>query len=246
MADDAEDDAPVKVPFRIHTARGVLEASVQTTRAPIPVVDVVGAARGLDDALIGLALQQAEAEGAPATCRRGCTACCHHPVPLSPAEAHALAAQIAGMPEARREAVEARFAAVREQVRAAGLLEALEGTLQGGELPVGAYLAARIPCPLLEDGACSIYADRPLACREHLVSSDPPACSEPGSPAVRAVPLLARLARALTRVSAEAWPAAPARIPLLVAPGWARAHAAEAGVRRGGVALLERLLSELR
>ena len=34
------DEAAVRVPFRIHTRRGVLEASVRTTEAPIPVVDV--------------------------------------------------------------------------------------------------------------------------------------------------------------------------------------------------------------
>jgi Fe-S-cluster containining protein len=242
-----DDETLVRVPFRIHTGEGVLEASVQTTAAPIPVVSVVDAARGLDDALIGMALRKAEADGAPATCRQGCTACCHHPVPLSAAEAHALVSLLDGMTPDRRAAVDQRFDEVRAQVEAAGLLGDLEATLDGAPFErVGAWIAARIPCPFLDGGSCTIYQDRPLACREHLVSTDPASCADPSLGPVRSVPLLARLARALTRVSAEAWPSAPSRIPLLLAPGWARERADEAGVRRGGVALLERLLGEMK
>jgi Fe-S-cluster containining protein len=36
-----------------------------------------------------------------------------------------------------------------------------------GPLPVGNFHG--VPCPLLKDGECSIYPDRPFACRRHVV-----------------------------------------------------------------------------
>lgn len=43
-----------------------------------------------------------------------------------------------------------------------------------------AYFGLDLPCPLLADGVCSIRDDRPLACREYLVTSDPAHCAPQG------------------------------------------------------------------
>lgn len=243
---EGADSERVRVPFTIQTTEGTLQASVTTTEAPIPVVSVVGAAGGLEDALIGLAVRHETAAGRPPTCRRGCTACCHHAVPLSVAEAHAITAVIDALPADDKARIEARFDAATAKAADAGLLGPLTATLDGAPFEHNrAWFAARIPCPFLGDaGDCTIYAARPLACREFLVSTDPAACSD-APETVRPVPLLARLARALTAVSRDTWPDAPDRIPLLLAPGWARARADQAKAQASGVSLLKRLLSDL-
>lgn len=33
------------------------------------------------------------------------------------------------------------------------------------------------PCPFLQDSACAIYDERPLVCREYLVTNPPAACT---------------------------------------------------------------------
>lgn len=71
-------------------------------------------------------------------CRRGCDACCRH-LSLFWVEAVALAQALETLPEAAAERL-------REGARRA---------VAGG------------PCPLLEDGACLLYAARPLICRTH-------------------------------------------------------------------------------
>ena len=59
-----------------------------------------------------------------------------------------------------------------------------------------AYAAARVDCPFLKDHRCSIYEERPLACRVQAVSSHPRECGRgpagevvlirpPGEPPVR-------------------------------------------------------------
>jgi len=71
-------------------------------------------------------------------CRRGCDACCRH-LSLFWVEGVALAQALEGLPEAAAERI-------RERARQA---------------------AADGPCPLLEEGACLLYAARPIICRTH-------------------------------------------------------------------------------
>ncbi len=71
-------------------------------------------------------------------CRKGCDACCRH-LALFQVEAAALALALRGLPAAQADHIRARAAAAD---------------------PEG-------PCPLLEDGACLLYAARPLICRTH-------------------------------------------------------------------------------
>jgi Fe-S-cluster containining protein len=95
---------------------------------------------------------------APIACGRGCAHCCYIPwVDASPAEVLFVAKAIS--PAERRQVAEA-VAAKSERVRGKSLQER-----------AGIITA----CPLLKDGACSVYAARPLACRT-LVSTDSGTC----------------------------------------------------------------------
>jgi len=78
-------------------------------------------------------------------CRPGCTACCSHIFPITDLEAAEIAKGLERLEPRMREAVEAR---AREYVEAC--------LLKG----------ARMPCPALDDGACSIYQSRPLMCHK--------------------------------------------------------------------------------
>lgn len=88
-------------------------------------------------------------------CRKGCSFCCYTQVEVSIVEAIAVADSVA---------TEAALAA---SVRAA------VGKVQG--LSALDRMRAHIPCPLLRDGACSVYAVRPRSCRA-LTSYDATAC----------------------------------------------------------------------
>lgn len=119
-------------------------------------------------------------EGRKISCAKGCGACCRQAVPVSPTEARHLAALVEAMPAARAAAVRTRFEEARKKLAATGLEPPQhpdDEKLAYREYGL-AYFQAGVPCPFLERESCSIYADRPLVCREYLVTSPPAACAE--------------------------------------------------------------------
>jgi Fe-S-cluster containining protein len=84
-------------------------------------------------------------------CRAGCAWCCHFHVAATPAEVLLIV-------DGLRRTLEAdELAALRGRVAAA------DDRVRG--LDSRERRRARIACPLLVNGMCSVYADRPLACR---------------------------------------------------------------------------------
>jgi Fe-S-cluster containining protein len=233
----------VTVPLDVPLAAGRLRGAVQVPSGPATPRDLLPVLQGLADAIVGSAVQAAETRGQTISCKKGCGACCRQLVPLSPTEARRLRDLVNGLPEPRRSAVLARFADARERLEAAGLLEQL---YHPERLPAEhrqafgmEYFRQGIPCPFLEDESCSIHPDRPLICREYLVTSPAEDCARPSAAAVRCVPLPGRASRAATRLGAGAAPAAGRWVPLVLALGWADAHPTEPPARPGPEVLRE-------
>jgi Fe-S-cluster containining protein len=140
------------------------------------------------NAMVDAAEARETSAGREISCRKGCGACCRQLVPISRTETRAMRALIAAQPAERRDALRQRFDAAAVRVRDAGLSEALldPAKRQGRtdrELSL-AYFALRIPCPFLEQESCSIHPDRPLVCREYLVTSPAAACANAGQEGV--------------------------------------------------------------
>lgn len=94
-------------------------------------------------------------------CRPGCDDCCHALFDLSPAESLSLALGFLELPrQARREVL-------RRGEKAAQLFDQAmaQAFAQTGEERLRVLSAARVPCPLLDQGRCLLYARRPLTCR---------------------------------------------------------------------------------
>lgn len=163
---------------------------------PIAVEDVLPILHGLSSLFATRATARAEAEGREISCRAGCGACCRQLVPIAPAEARALARLVEAMPEPRRERVRRRFDAALDVLEPLGLMERLDLNRDDRQVIAREYFAAGVACPFLEDEACSIHADRPLSCREYLVTSPPDLCAAL-SPGIEKVTLEARPSLAL-------------------------------------------------
>jgi Fe-S-cluster containining protein len=94
-------------------------------------------------------------------CRPGCSDCCHQLFQITEIEAAHISNGIRQLAADLRSRLQARakpyLDARRAMVTARGEQEAW------GSLPPP---GTRLPCPALEDGACTIYEYRPLICRK--------------------------------------------------------------------------------
>lgn len=228
--------------WEIHTTLSVPTAPIGL-RIMLPLV------QSFADAVAGATAKAVEGEGRRISCRKGCGACCRQLVPISEVEARHLAALVEAMPEPRRSQVRARFAEARRRLAEAGLLESLLRRRDWGEgesHSVGeAYFRQGIPCPFLEEESCSIHPDRPIVCREYLVTSPAEHCAKPRADTVHRVRLPMKLWPALALfddVGPEErfihW------VPLILALEWAAEHPEEPAPRPGPE-LLRRFLNHL-
>lgn len=140
-------------------------------------------------------VRAADASGA-AACRDGCAHCCHIPVMITAAEARSLTqpAKVLGRSfiEAPARSVALSMEDVRSGVASAAIDELREGA-------AAAYTGS--PCPFLKDSRCSVYNDRPLACRYQVsLDDDDLLCRlvEPVEGASVRVPYLDNLQRMMT------------------------------------------------
>jgi Fe-S-cluster containining protein len=204
---------------------------ITVPNGPVAATAVLPALQGLVNAVVGAAERDKVI-----SCRKGCGACCRQLVPISRTEGEALLALVEAMPKERRKAVRARFAAAEAAITTAGLAE--RGARSDREISV-AYFATGVPCPFLEDESCSIHPDRPLVCREYLVTSPAELCAGPQQKGVTpvAVPKLSLAAQRLQDES-ESW------FPLALLMAWSRKPRTPAK-RRPGTEWVQRFLRAL-
>lgn len=88
----------------------------------------------------------------PLACGRGCSWCCHIPVQASPPEVLRIVEFV--------QSTRTRFEAAQTRQRIEEAFVAAEG------LSARERLDRNIPCPFLENHACSIYPVRPISCRQ--------------------------------------------------------------------------------
>jgi Fe-S-cluster containining protein len=201
----------------------------------------------LADTIVEVAVKSLEQQGRHLSCREGCGACCRQLVPIAPVEAVHLRNLIDDLPEPRRSAIRARFAEARRTLLEAGLLEKLrtpEGFSDDELRPMGIeYFRQGIPCPFLEHEACSIHADRPVACREYLVTSPAEHCAAPSAETVHCVRLAAKVSTAVARMGQLPEGRFIRWVPMVLADEQAETHYEEPA--RPGPELLQELFDRL-
>ena len=232
MANEAHSTATLRL--TVGDLRVVHPITVPSGR--VPAADVVPALQGLVNAVVAAAEAASAAKGGEISCRKGCGACCRQLVPVSRTEGERLLALVRSLPAERRERLNERFAAAGAAIEGAGLAE--RGGRSDRELSL-AYFALGLPCPFLEDESCSIHSDRPLVCREYLVTSPAERCAGPAQEGVTpvAVPKVSMAARGLQ--GDDDW------FPLALLMTWARGRP-RSDKRRTGPEWVQRFLGSFK
>jgi Fe-S-cluster containining protein len=228
-----------------------LQTTISVPKEPTRLRQLLPVAQSFADAVVGSAVNAAESQGEKISCKKGCGACCRQLVPIAETEARHIRDVVETLPEPRRTEIRARFAEARRRLEATGLLEKLRNTNRQWEADEGIsfglrYFAQGIPCPFLEEESCSIYADRPIACREYLVTSPAENCARPTAETVQCVPLPLKVWTAIARFDKVPPTERFIRwVPLILAPEWAEAHPDEPPPRPGPE-LLQELFEHMR
>jgi len=221
-----------------------------TVPAGLTTVDsMLPLARSISDRIVLEMKGAVEAAGEQISCKKGCGACCRKLIPLSAVEARRIRDLVEASPEPRRTEIRARFADTERRLDQAGMLEYLKhpGVLQNQEyLDVCAdYFQLGIACPFLEEESCSIYAERPIACREYLVTSPAENCAGIAGKAVIRVRLPLFVFNAVTQWNSPDPDRVDRRwVPLPLAPQWAETHPDES-LPKSGVDLFAEFLRHL-
>lgn len=230
-ADGTAADAPTNAAIPMQTANVTLRVGgkrvafrFDVPSIPIESTSLLPLFRSITDTLVEVAAEETRARGLSISCRKGCGACCRQLVPVSEMEVIAIRRLVASLPEPRRATVIERFEHGVARLGDAGLVETLrhpESVDAEKAEQVGLdYFAQGVACPFLDDESCSIHAERPLACREYLVTSPASHCAHPSSDRVQCVPVPAKPSRAVRRIDSEQAPDFEPWIPMILALDW--------------------------
>ena len=221
---------PITGTITLEIGDETVEALLTASLTEAPFESLLPIFHAITDELTARGSAREEAAGRSVTCRAGCAACCRQVVPLAAAEARHVAALVAAMSDARRAVLEARFADGRDALAAAGLTTQAAAVAAMGHAERDEYgrryFRLGIACPFLEAENCTIHPDRPLACREYLVTSPASACADPTDATIRSVPLAGRSSAAVTARGKEI--EGHGTVMLIDALAWAAAHRAPA------------------
>ena len=199
MGDTVSGSGEMVVGGETLTVSFTVPAGACDSRALLPDV------RRLTEQVTAKAEARAAEAGRAVSCRVGCHACCRHVVSISTAEARRIAELVDAQPPERADQLRRRFETVRQHMQQAAPRPEAKAGARAEIAFALAWFRQHLDCPFLEDGACSIYADRPISCREYLVTSSPEGCETLDPEVVQP------LTRAVSVANALAWTTGPGR-----------------------------------
>jgi Fe-S-cluster containining protein len=238
--DSKPQDPPPPVTASVEFGAGPwhFRANVSVPAGPTRLRQMLPMVQNLSDAMVNAVSRDVEQHGQKVSCKKGCGACCRQMVPVSRVEARYLRDLVDQLAEPRRSEVRSRFAEARRRLAESGLLEKMLRNDQWTEEEYKAmgreYFHQGIACPFLEEESCSIHPQRPVACREYLVTSPAENCAQPTSGGVRTIHFPFKMWWALARF--DPLPADTRYVPwvpLSLALEWAENHPEEESLRPG-------------
>lgn len=154
----------------------------------VKLADIVPLARTISTRIADIVIAKNRLDGVEIACRKGCGHCCQsHLVPLAVPEVFKLKEYIYSRPHDLRDAM------LRSCLLAAkNILTEQPPEFSTSQTPLNAsynmpflsnvsdwYVSLGVSCPFLSDNVCTIYENRPLACRDYFVYGSSSACNNP-------------------------------------------------------------------
>ncbi|MFP4053244.1 MAG: YkgJ family cysteine cluster protein [Phycisphaerae bacterium] len=154
----------------------VLDERVRVADVPARLADMVPLARHLAERILASAVTQLRQRGLTLSCRKGCDACCHYLVPISPPEAFHLWEDLLALQGQHRRRIAESFEKAARNVLSARFTARADDQTELLREVAQWYTSLDQPCPLLNQHGCELHSERPVVCREYNVVSNPALC----------------------------------------------------------------------
>jgi len=144
--------------------------------------DIIPLARMLSTKLTDTVLDRLHRNGEFSPCCKGCSACCNYLIPLSVPEAFRLREEVLAMPAEQGRALLQSCLDTAKRILDKKPKEFDINELAGAESQIQIsqlgkwYAGLKLACPFLSDSLCTSYENRPVACREYIVTGSPLLC----------------------------------------------------------------------
>jgi Fe-S-cluster containining protein len=165
--------------------------------------DLVPLARLLSTKIISITRQHITNNGDIIACRPCCSQCCRHLVPLAIPEVMAMAQSERAFPE------ESCLLTARSILELTPKHFIEEFTKTESKICAKLkdisdwYSQINLPCPFLLNRLCTIYEQRPIACREHLVTGSASKCKANSTNQAQPVQIPISILEALAQLTSE-------------------------------------------
>lgn len=236
----------------LNTPAGQITSAVEVPTGFVPVSAIVPLMRRLGEEAQSLEVARSCEAGNSPSCQKGCAACCRMLVPLSVPEAFALRDWVRSRPAHQQDQIAGRLSESKARLLDGGLWDRLTA-LCDKALPMDdavledvnrSYYALRLACPFLEEETCSIYDERPSACRELLVTSPPDQCADLTKNPIDPVPVPIQVSTVLGLVWQDLTKDPTRLIPLPLILEWAERHDEQSQRTWKGGELLDQALDK--
>ena len=220
-------DASVRCTMQISVAEKQAEIQIDVPAGKVKLQRMLPFLQELTNMFVQNFVRKTEKDGRRISCKAKCGACCRQLVPISKIEAYHLSKLVRNLPALEKKKISKRFEKAVEQLESIGWMAKMRGVADlsfDERQTLGIeYFQQGIPCPFLENESCSIHKDRPLVCREYLVTSPAENCASPSGETIDMVPVQPKLSPTLNKLSAEIiGDGEPGYIPLVNTLEWTR------------------------
>ncbi len=204
-----------------------LTGQILVADRPAGLAEVVPVARSLSDEIVRRVIKHRKRTGLNVTCKKDCAACCRYLVPLSVPEVFCMWDELQAAPPTQQQQVISAFVNASQQILQAGPPPVPQTRITLGENPQDSqkvlnrwYAGIGVDCPFLERAVCTAYSSRPIACREHMVTSSAEHCLPEKDNQARRLELPFSIVEALGILSAEVEDVDLESVMLPFAPAW--------------------------
>jgi Fe-S-cluster containining protein len=181
-----------------------IHLKIGVTDDPVRLSDIVPLARAISDRFSAAFRDNLVKNHKSVPCHKGCSACCNYLVALSIPEVFYFQDELAAMPAYSRSLLlQSCLDSAKKILDWDAIVKHQLFEYTDINQISNWYSELSLPCPFLSDSLCGIYEKRPLACREHIVTTSPASCKNNEIKALETTDAPVSILKALGQLAAD-------------------------------------------